>query len=126
MTPDQLVAAVRAALDNTERAVAAVLRRAPHWRVDTEPWATNGVGVVDDRGDIVAVTMGDYAARHIARHGPAAVLLLTGALREILDAYEEAREATYTGDETPTVLILEPIVRALARGLGIDPEGSTP
>ena len=80
-----LVEFLRARVADDERAVVAILRRAPNWSVDSEPWMTNGVGVIDDRGDSVAVAIGDYAARHVARHDPARVLRDVEARRLLLD-----------------------------------------
>jgi hypothetical protein len=63
---------------------AAILTRNPNWRVDGEPWHANGVGVVDDKGDPVAVAVGSYAAEHIALNDPGHVLADLAAKRAIV------------------------------------------
>ena len=85
---DDLISFLRAQLDEDERAVAAILRGVPNWRVDTEPWPS-GVGVVNDQNDGVAIAIGSFAAEHIARHDPARVLREVESKRRILAEHSE-------------------------------------
>lgn len=51
---------------------AGVRRRHEAWRV--EPWATGGVGIVDEHDRGLAVAIGSYVADHIALNDPHAVI----------------------------------------------------
>ena len=109
MTPEQLVAAVQVALDDTERIARAMhTQTCGHDAVDADvacdcDWHVAAVlrRATADR-DILALY------EFVTSHGPAvdhirAMDMTTGAESALLD-----------------------VVRALARGLGIDPEDSTP
>ncbi|HEX5994449.1 MAG TPA: DUF6221 family protein [Jiangellales bacterium] len=128
MTPDRLLSAIRAALDDTERLALAAGERSRNWRAI-------GTVAVDHDGESPFPIVYDEGyptedeAEHIARHDPAAVLRWVAAMREIVALYEfvtghgsavdhvRAMDMT-TGAESA----LRDVVRALARGLGIDPE----
>jgi hypothetical protein len=86
---NDLVVWLRQQLDADDRAVAAILRRDPTWRVDPEPWP-NGVGVLDEKGDGVAIANGSYAAEFIALHDPARELREVEAKRLIIDLHLNA------------------------------------
>ena len=60
------------------------------WHIDIKAWATNGVGVVDERDQSVCVTIGEYAATHIARHDPQDVIADCEAKLRILDEHRLA------------------------------------
>ena len=120
-TPEQLVSAVRAALDETERyARAAGYHR---WRPDFEL----DIVVAVSNGKTVARDCRDYDSRHIARHDPAAVLRRVAADRRVLERHQESTDTEYGSwcrrccvGEWPCADVLD-----LARGLGIDPEETT-
>lgn len=68
METDGLVPWLRAEIEADRRdADVKVIRK--RWQADPGSWAT-GTGIIDEDGDPVAVAIGDYAARHIVRHGP--------------------------------------------------------
>lgn len=65
---DDLTAWLRAEIEADKReANVKVIRK--RWEIDPGSWAT-GTGIIGEDGRPVAVAIGDYAARHIVRHGP--------------------------------------------------------
>lgn len=80
---DDLIAFIRARLDEDEAAANAGARRVGMpWRAEPQPGTPGGL-VIDELG-LVGSTGGRYAAEHIARHDPARVLREVEALRHIL------------------------------------------
>ena len=123
MTPDQLVAAVQAALDNTER----VAREA-----DAQPDADDLE--FGDQRSVWGDPNGEFHSRggpvfaHVLYHPPAAVLRRAAADRRVLKRHQENTDTEYGSwcrrccvGEWPCDDLLD-----LADRLGIDPEGSTP
>lgn len=83
MTED-LVAWLRAQLDEDERAARAVAVPSP-WQVDISP---REAFVQASDGRVVGETGFDESAVHIARHDPARVLAEVAAKRRIIDRFE--------------------------------------
>lgn len=132
MTPDQLVAAVRAALDDTER----LARRAT-----SAPWTSDDPFMRDAVhaplvsigefqvyvADCLGKEMGPFArynAEHIARHDPATVLRRVAADRRVLGRHQPCvncdGECHACGHNPPWPC---PDFADLADRLGIDPAG---
>jgi hypothetical protein len=63
------------------------------WRVDHEPWETNGIGIVDDRDNSVAVAIGDHVAKHIAGNDPKAVLADIASKRAVVTLHSDGGES---------------------------------
>jgi hypothetical protein len=96
---DDLLVWLREQLDEDERLARTIELRSPSpWRVDVEPWATNGAGIVDARNDAVAVAIGDYAAEYIVRWPPSRVLREVEAKRKIVDLHTPAGGPPTGGD----------------------------
>lgn len=116
---DDLIARIRAAIDEDER----IAKAAVNWSYGAQEWA--------DAGEP------DWV--HIARHDPARVLRQVAAHRKILDIVEQTRaietnasERIRSGTHTPTYLrdwndaqrelaVLQPILEILAETYGIEP-----
>jgi hypothetical protein len=62
-------------------------------------------------------------AEHIAAHDPEWTLADVAAKRAILAEYERMASATYTGAETASADIIEPLIRALAEAEGWKADG---
>ena len=130
MTPEQLVSAVRARLDETER-VALAVSTGPHkperwtaarYKDDLRGWR------IDGQFSCVVDSAFGPDAEHIALHDPAAVLRRVAADRETLDEHSPHRRGAcpvcwrVTARSSMREDYPCPTLRALARGLGIDPE----
>lgn len=70
-----------------DTARAAGLHTPAPWRADVEPWATNGVGVVDANDDGVAVAIGSYVADHIAAAAPDRIIAVCEAALRALERH---------------------------------------
>lgn len=100
MSTDDLIAKLRAALDEDER-IARAATPGP-WAVDNETYAETIYGEGDNYTTVVAggrwggeasVFDSTEDAIHIARHDPARVLRQTAAIRKLLDEHERLVEA---------------------------------
>ena len=138
MDAEELVAAVRAALDDTERLARAAAETAGEtwWH---RPTLVSYDDIVDDVAQLVVAAheylgvgeLDDDMIAHSAGHDPAAVLRRVAADREILAEHSPHRNGACPVCWRVTVRSSMredypcPTLRALAHGLGIDPTDRT-
>lgn len=106
MNPEQLITAIRAALDETERLAREALSHPTRWHgvqgertgTDDGVWRA-GSGMDECRVEGIGITIYDEGghsaeqARHIAANNPATVLRLVAGLREIVAEVETWRHS---------------------------------
>lgn len=85
MTFDMVAWLLERIAEDEQRAKSTILPGRPSgWRVDQEPWETNGVGIVDDADHSVAVAIGDRVANHITTWDPKRALAECETKRKII------------------------------------------
>jgi hypothetical protein len=130
VTPTEMIAAFRAALDADEATARAVTERQPY-----DEWDAVGAGTESDvhrsHWEVVRIARphpnpaAHDIAQHIARHDPAFVLADIASKRKLLDTFERRYQASKPGiGEGMHWVALQEVVRTLAEAYGIGEEGS--